>query len=71
MGERMPFRWVGGDSIYGNSPSFVQGLRELDKCYVLDVSSDNHVWTEAAGDPTRAETKTARGRPHVHPACRW
>ena len=25
--ERVPFRWVGGDSIYGNSPTFVQGAR--------------------------------------------
>ena len=25
VSERIPFRWVGGDSIYGNSPTFVQG----------------------------------------------
>ena len=68
MGERMPFRWVGGDSIYGNSPSFVQGLRELDKCYVLDVSSDNHVWTEEPQViPPEQRPKLRRGRPHVHP----
>ena len=24
--ERVPFRWVGGDSIYGNSPTFAQGV---------------------------------------------
>jgi SRSO17 transposase len=44
--ERVPFRWVGGDSIYGNSPTFVQGVRQLDKWYVLDTSSEAHVWTE-------------------------
>ena len=45
IGEHVPFRWVGGDSIYGSSPRFVQGLRDLGKWYVLDVSSDTYVWT--------------------------
>jgi SRSO17 transposase len=40
----IPFRWVGGDSLYGDSPGFVQGLRALNKWYVLDVSSAMHVW---------------------------
>jgi SRSO17 transposase len=29
--EGTPFRWVGGDSVYGDSPAFVQGVRELGK----------------------------------------
>jgi SRSO17 transposase len=29
VSERIPFRWVGGDSIYGNSPNFVQGVWQL------------------------------------------
>lgn len=40
----VPFRWVGGDSLYGDSPVFVQGVRALDKHYVMDVSSSMHVW---------------------------
>jgi len=44
--EQIPIRWVGGDSVYGNSPKFVQGIRDLNKWYVLDVSSEAHVWTE-------------------------
>jgi SRSO17 transposase len=44
VGEQVPFQWVGGDSVYGDSPTFVQGVRELQKWYVLDVSSEAHVW---------------------------
>src|SRR4051812_31146365 len=32
--EGVPFRWVGGDSVYGESPTFVQGARALGKWYV-------------------------------------
>jgi SRSO17 transposase len=42
--EQLPFQWVGGDSVYGDSPTFVQGVRELKKWYVLDVSSEAYVW---------------------------
>jgi SRSO17 transposase len=40
------FRWVGGDSVYGDSPTFLQGARALGKWYVVDTSSDAHVWAE-------------------------
>ena len=40
----VPFRWVAGDSLYGDSPTLVQGLRALKKWYVLDVSSAARVW---------------------------
>ena len=42
--EGVPFTWVGGDCVYGDSPKFVQGVRALGKWYVLDVSSEAHVW---------------------------
>jgi SRSO17 transposase len=29
--EGIPFRWVGGDSVYGDNPTFVQGVRALGK----------------------------------------
>jgi SRSO17 transposase len=41
----LPFRWVTGDSVYGDSPSFCQGVRALEKWYVLDSSADARVWT--------------------------
>jgi len=42
--EQIPFQWVGGDSVYGDNPTFVQGVRELEKWYVLDISSEARVW---------------------------
>ncbi len=44
VAAEMPFRWVTGDSVYGDSPTFVQGVRALKKWYVLDVSSETRVW---------------------------
>jgi SRSO17 transposase len=40
----VPFRWVGGDCVYGDSPTFVQGIRALEKWYVVDTSSGSRVW---------------------------
>ena len=66
--ERVPFRWVGGDSIYGNSPTFVQGVRQLGKWYVLDTSSEAHVWTEEPQViPPEQRPKPSRGRPYTQP----
>ncbi len=58
----LPFRWVGGDSVYGDNVTFIRGVRALGKCYVVDVSSDTRVWTE---EPTvlAAGSRGARGRP--------
>jgi SRSO17 transposase len=41
----LQFRWVAGDSVYGDSPTFCQGVRALQKWYVLDSSADARVWT--------------------------
>ena len=41
----IPFRWVGGDCVYGGDPQFVQGVRMLEKWYVLDTKCDTQVWT--------------------------
>jgi SRSO17 transposase len=64
--ERTPFRWVAGDSVYGNSPVFVQTVRVLEKWYVLDVSSETWVWTnEPERRPLKKGAKAA-GRPRKH-----
>lgn len=62
----VPFRWVGGDSLYGDSPGFVQGVRALGKWYVLDVSSSMHVWLSEP-EVTPAGKKGARGRKTTRP----
>jgi SRSO17 transposase len=64
----VPFRWVGGDSIYGDSPTFVQGARQLGKWYVLDSSADARVWTaEPRVIPAEERPKPKRGRPYTQP----
>jgi SRSO17 transposase len=68
VSERAPFRWVGGDSIYGNSPTFVQGARELGKWYVLDISSEAYVWAEEPRViPAEQRPKPSRGRSSRQP----
>jgi SRSO17 transposase len=63
----VPFRWVAGDSVYGDSPTFCQGVRALGKWYVLDSSADARVWlAEPAVVPPGREP--ARGRPTTKPA---
>jgi SRSO17 transposase len=60
VAAEMPFRWVAGDSLYGDSPTFVQGLRLLEKWYVLDVSSEARVWLRC---PRRTRSGKAEERP--------
>jgi SRSO17 transposase len=64
----VPFQWVAGDSVYGDSPGFCQGVRELGKWYVLDVSATAHAWA-AEPEVIPPGRKPARGRaatkPHV------
>jgi SRSO17 transposase len=62
----LPFRWVTADSVYGDSPTFVQGVRGLGQWYVADTSADARVWlTEPEVIP--AGTKGPRGRTTTQP----
>jgi SRSO17 transposase len=63
--DGVPFRWVGGDCVYGDSPKFVQGVRALGKWYVLDVSSEAHVWLTQpelrnSGEPGSGRRRSAK-----------
>jgi SRSO17 transposase len=68
VAEGVPFRWVGGDSVYGDSPGFVQGVRQLGKWYVLDTSADAHIWTrQPQVIPAEQRPRRGRGRPCTQP----
>jgi SRSO17 transposase len=66
--EGIPFRWVGGDSVYGDNPTFVQGVRALGKWYVLDISCDTLVWAAPPQViPADERPRPRRGRPPTTP----
>jgi SRSO17 transposase len=68
LAEGVPLRWVGGDSVYGDSPRFVQGVRQLGKWYVLDSSADARVWlNEPQVIPPERRPRPKRGRPCTQP----
>jgi SRSO17 transposase len=68
VAEGVPFQWVGGDSVYGDSPTYVQGVRELGKWYVVDTSADARVWTEEPRVLAAEERpRSPRGRPCKRP----
>lgn len=64
----IPIRWVGGDSVYGDNLTFVQGARALGKWYVLDIGCDTLVWTdEPEVIPASARPRGKGGRPPSKP----
>jgi SRSO17 transposase len=66
--EGLPFRWVGGDCLSGDSPTFVQGVRALGAWYVVDVSGDTMVWTEQPQViPADQRPRRGRGRAPTKP----
>jgi SRSO17 transposase len=68
VADGIPFRWVGGDSVYGDNPTFVQGVRALGKWYVLDIACDTQVWTEQPPViPAEDRPRPRRGRPPTTP----
>lgn len=72
VARNIPFRFVAGDSVYGDSPTFLQGLRALRKLYVVDVSSEIHVWLQRpkclrSGKPEKRAISVAEALTHVPP----
>ncbi len=55
------YDWVGGDSIYGNSPELRKSLRELGKAFVMDVGEELAVCVEKPA-PYLPKSKSGRGR---------
>ena len=44
MGDQINYDWVGGDSIYGNSPTLRKGLQGLGRRFVMDVSEKQEIF---------------------------
>lgn len=63
--QQIPFRWVGGDSVYGDSPTFVQSVRDLHKWYVLDTSSEARVWLSQPRRRKVGKSGPRGGRPRT------
>ena len=59
----VPFRWVAGDSIYGSNPKFLQTLRQLEKWYVLDITTSARAWTSPPAMRPVGRTTVRGGRP--------
>ncbi|QEL17381.1 transposase [Limnoglobus roseus] len=67
VATELPFKWVTGDSVYGVSPTFCQGVRALGKWYVLDSSSDARVWTTEPEVIPAGRKPPGKGRPTTNP----
>lgn len=61
--DELPFQWVTGDSVYGQSPKFVQTVRALEKWYVVEVGIETHAWSSAPEMLPVGYTARTGGRP--------
>lgn len=61
--EGQRFGWVAGDSVYGNSPAFVQTVRALEKKYVVEISCEAHAWSSDPEMLPVGHTTRTGGRP--------
>ena len=59
MEGEISYDWIGGDSIYGNSPTLRKGLSELGRCFVMDVNEQLEVYLS---DPKPYIPESAPGR---------
>ncbi|HFA48363.1 MAG TPA: transposase [Bacteroidetes bacterium] len=42
--QNLPFKWVGGDALYGRSLSFRRHIADNGKYYMMCIPKDEHVW---------------------------
>ncbi|MDZ7697263.1 MAG: IS701 family transposase [Deltaproteobacteria bacterium] len=42
--DQIPFKWVLADSIYGNSPDFIETVENLGLRYFVSIPSDTYCW---------------------------
>jgi SRSO17 transposase len=41
----LPFFWVAADELYGDSPTFRDGVAEMGKCYFTEIKCNTPVWS--------------------------
>lgn len=46
MEGEISYNWVGGDTIYGNSPTLRHGLQKLKRLFVMDTSEEQLVYLQ-------------------------
>jgi len=63
----VPFRWVTADETYGKSPTFLEGIEQLGKWFLVEVPSDTRVWLRrpAIEPPGQGLLGRPRTRPRV------
>jgi SRSO17 transposase len=44
LAEPLPFQWVAADELYGDSPTFRDGIAALDKWYFTEIKTTSQVW---------------------------
>jgi SRSO17 transposase len=44
LAEPLPFQWVAADELYGDSPTFREGIAALDKWYFTEIKTTSQVW---------------------------
>jgi len=63
----VPFRWVTADEAYGKSPTFLEGIEQLGKWFLVEVPTDTRVWlrTPKIEPPGQGLLGRPRTRPRV------
>jgi SRSO17 transposase len=56
--DKLPFRWVAVDALYGDTPAFLDGVAALGKWYFAEVACSTRVW----GQPPLVEVPAWSGR---------
>jgi SRSO17 transposase len=58
----LQFEWVGGDEVYGNNRKLTDALEDLGETFLMDVSSNTHVYETDPRLPTGMEPLAKAGR---------